>query len=371
MRARYQSGNITLKKRKGPDVWEFRWYEPDGRLRSKLLGTVEQYPTKRDAQRAADALRLEINSELPRAVPITVATLIDRYLGDKVEMGRLAFATRRSYTTYLQNWIKPKWGTHFLEQVRTMGVEQWLRDLPLAPKTKVHVRNVLHVLYECGIRWELIINNPISRVRQGGARLAEPEVMSVPEFHALLSEVKQGPYRVMVILAGCLGLGRSEFTGLKWADFNWHDASLTIGRGIVNNHVGNPKTQARRKPVPLAPELIRVLQEWRGQTPYAADSDWVFASSYNDGELPYWPDSVLKRVIQPAAKRSGLLKVVGWHTFRHSYSCLLRANHTDVKVQQELLRHSNIATTMNVYTQAVSEQKRAAHGQVVEQLLAV
>jgi len=66
-----------------------------------------------------------------------------------------------------------------------------------------------------------------------------------------------------------------------------------------------------------------------------------------------------------------MLKVVGWHTFRHSYSCLLRANHTDVKVQQELLRPSNIATTMNVYTQAVSEQKRAAHGQVVEQLLAV
>jgi len=78
---------------------------------------------------------------------------------------------------------------------------------------------------------------------------------------------------------------------------------------------------------------------------------------------------VLKRIIHPAAKRAGLVKVVGWHTFRHSYSCLLRANHTDVKVQQELLLHSNIATTMNVYTQAVSEQKRAAHGQVVEQLL--
>jgi len=183
--------------------------------------------------------------------------------------------------------------------------------------------------------------------------------------------MKQGPYRVMVILAGCLGLGRSEFTGLKWSDFNWHDATLTISRGIVNNHVGNPKTQARRRPVPLALELIRVLQEWRGQTPYATDSDWVFASSYNGGRLPYWPDSVLKRIIQPAAKRAGLLKVVGWHTFRHSYSCLLRANHTDVKVQQELLRHSNIATTMNVYTQAVSEQKRAAHGQVVEQLLTV
>ena len=53
-----------------------------------------------------------------------------------------------------------------------------------------------------------------------------------------------------------------------------------------------------------------------------------------------------------------MLKVVGWRTFRHSYSRLLRASHTDVKVQQEILRHSNIATTMNVYTQAVSKQKR-------------
>ena len=371
MRSRYQRGNVTLKKRKGPDVWEFRWYEPNGRLRSKLLGTLEQYPTKQDAQRAADPFRLEINSELPKAVPTTVAALIGRYLNDEVEMGRLAYATRKSYVTCLQKWVKPKWGASFLEQVRTMGVEQWLRVLPLAPKSKVNVRNVLHVLFECAIRWEFVRDNPISRVRQGGARRAEPEILSVSEFHAVLAELQQEPYRVMVILAGCLGLSRSELTGLRWSDFDWEGATLTIRRGMVNNHVGNPKTQARRKPVPLAPELIRILKEWRLLSPYASDSDWVFASSYNGGRVPYWPDSALKRIIQPAAKRAGLFKTVGWHTFRHSYSCLLRANHTDVKVQQELLRHSNIATTMNIYTQAVSDQKRAAHGQVVGQLLAV
>jgi len=75
--------------------------------------------------------------------------------------------------------------------------------------------------------------------------------------------------------------------------------------------------------------------------------------------------------VKPAVKRAGVTKTVGWHTFRHSYSTLLRANGTDVKVQSELLRHSNIGTTLNLYTQAVSEQKRAAHGQVVEQLLAM
>jgi integrase len=74
--------------------------------------------------------------------------------------------------------------------------------------------------------------------------------------------------------------------------------------------------------------------------------------------------------VKPAVKRAGITKTVGWHTFRHSYSTLLGAKGTDVKVQSELLRHSNIGTTLNLYTQAVSEQKRAAHGEVVEQFLA-
>src|SRR5207244_197886 len=138
--------------------------------------------------------------------------------------------------TYLQSWVKPKWGACLLEQVRTVSVEQWLRDLPLAPKSKVNVRNMLHVLYECAIRWELITDNPISRVRQGGARRAEPEILSVLEFHALLAELKPGPFRVMVILAGCLGLSRSELTGLRWSDFDWDGQTLTISRGMVNNH---------------------------------------------------------------------------------------------------------------------------------------
>jgi integrase len=67
--ARYQSGSITLKKRaKGLDVWEFRWRDDGGKQRSKLLGTTAQYTTEKAAHCAADAFRIEINSELPKAV---------------------------------------------------------------------------------------------------------------------------------------------------------------------------------------------------------------------------------------------------------------------------------------------------------------
>lgn len=73
--------------------------------------------------------------------------------------------------------------------------------------------------------------------------------------------------------------------------------------------------------------------------------------------------------MKPAAKAAGIKKQIGWHSLRHTYSCLLRENGTDIKVQQELMRHSTVNMTLDVYTQAVSTQKRAANDAVVGQLL--
>jgi Phage integrase family len=60
---------------------------------------------------------------------------------------------------------------------------------------------------------------------------------------------------------------------------------------------------------------------------------------------------------------------IGWHTFRHTYSILLHAYGTDMKVQQELLRHSDIRTTMNIYTHTVSSALREANSKVVRMVL--
>jgi integrase len=72
--------------------------------------------------------------------------------------------------------------------------------------------------------------------------------------------------------------------------------------------------------------------------------------------------------IQPAAKRLGITKRIGWHTFRHTYTTLLHANGEDVKVVQELLRHGSSRITMDVYAQAVTPAKRKAQEKVVAML---
>ena len=69
-------------------------------------------------------------------------------------------------------------------------------------------------------------------------------------------------------------------------------------------------------------------------------------------------------------KRAGISgKIVGWHTFRHSLGTNLRALGVDVKVGQELLRHANAKIILDLYTQAISSQKREANAKVVEMLL--
>jgi len=87
------------------------------------------------------------------------------------------------------------------------------------------------------------------------------------------------------------------------------------------------------------------------------------------GAQPYWPDNLIKRYIRPVARRAGIHKNIDWHTFRHSFGTLLKANGEDVKTVQELLRHANSRITLDVYTQAVNSNKRAAQSKVVRMMV--
>lgn len=92
------------------------------------------------------------------------------------------------------------------------------------------------------------------------------------------------------------------------------------------------------------------LLAWKRETCYAGPEDWSLPASEFRAECRLGRNTLLDRFLQPAAKKAGITKWVGLHTFRHTYSALLEANNEDVKVVQELMRHANISTTMNIYT---------------------
>ena len=114
--------------------------------------------------------------------------------------------------------IRPKWADFPLDKVKPMAVEKWLRDLPLAPKSGANVRSIMHLIFKCAERWELIEigKNPIALVRVKGytKRLTTHRVLTAVEFAGLLPYLKE-PYRTMVIVAQCLGLRVSEIVALQ------------------------------------------------------------------------------------------------------------------------------------------------------------
>jgi len=145
--------------------------------------------------------------------------------------------------------------------------------------------------------------------------------------------------------------------------------TVTIRKSIWKQRVGPVKTKESERVMPLDDTMTADLLAWRAETPYAKDSDWVFASRRMRGRQPLWPGSVMKNHIRPAAKRAGITKHISWHTFRHTFSTLLIENGEDVKTVQSLLRHANPGITMGIYTHAVDSKKRSAQSKVVQMIL--
>jgi integrase len=366
--SRFQRGSLIREKRKGTaDVWVFRYYdEKEGKkkYRRQIVGTVTELPSKRDAEKAVAALRTNINAEV--RVPQTVSELIVHYRDH--ELNRKAFASRENHHVLTKNYIEPRWGSHTLSSVRTVEVESWLDGLNLAPASKTKIKSTFSVLYSHAIRQQWLTFNPISKVRTSSKRLREKDVLTPEEFQALVDQLSVRD-RAMALLAGSTGLRRSEFIALTWADVDVKTMEVHVWRSCVRNRFGDTKTECSRRPVPLHPLVLEALLKWREESLYKEPGDFLFASARLNGKKPLSPDSLLKRSIRPALERAGIVdKQIGWHNFRHSLATNLRAMGVDVKVAQELLRHANSRTTLDIYTRAVSQQKRDANAMVVQMM---
>ena len=170
-----------------------------------------------------------------------------------------------------------------------------------------------------------------------------------------------------------LGLRRGELAGLRWKDIHFEELTVMAQRSVVDQVVGKVKTEASKRPIPIDPFIAEDLLLWYRTTKYNRPEDYVFATDApragkKRGKQPVWLSKVMSYRIQPVAKRLGIAKRIGWHTFRRTYTSLLHANGEDVKVVQELLRHGSARITMDVYAQAMTPAKRSAQGKVVAML---
>ena len=361
-RARHQNGSVVFDKRRG--TWNYLW-RVNGARRSKLLGTKREYPTKAAAWRAAELLRHSLETQVVSTRAITVSTLVEHYRAEKMPQRA---STKRGYDAWIDNHITPRWGDCSLMELQARPVELWLRSLTLAPKSKVHIRGLLSVLWDYAM-WRGDVptqRNPMELVSVKGAsqRVRKPRSLTVEQFQQLLEILGEDVcWRTMLLLAVSFGLRISEMLGLKWKDVDWLGKTLRIERGVVKQIVDDVKTNCSARTMAVADDLLEVLKQWKQTTQFSDSEDWMFASPVKLARQPLSYTHVWETLTDAAAKAG--IGHISSHTFRHTHRTWLDSVGTPVGVQQQLMRHADIRTTMNLYGDAATADMRHAHEKVV------
>jgi integrase len=349
---------VVCNKRFG--AWNFLWFDDVGKRRSRKLGNLSDL-SREQAVKKADALRQELKF-VPQTSALKIRTLIEQY---QVEKMPTRSSTSRVYKLWLKNYILPEWGEQPITNLQPRPVELWLSGLKLAPKTRGHLRGLLHTIWDYAM-WSGAVPvqvNPITLVTVRGCskRTRQPRSLNVDQFQKLVAQLRE-PFKSMALLSLCLGLRVSELLGLRWFDVDWLNSKLNVERGIVNQIVDDVKTDGSRRLMALDQELLAVLRTWKQSSQFVADTDWIFASPLKLGRLPY-SYTGFWRELQRAAADSGI-GPLGTHAFRHTYRSWLDAVGTPIAVQQKLMRHSDIRTTMNIYGAVVTDEMERASSRV-------
>jgi integrase len=432
-RQRFQRG--TLRKVARADnqwAWEYRYQDPTTNKRKSMFLSVEQFSTQTAAERHLEAFVLKLNAENPTLAILepTFNALLDRFIeeeclleikkvrpGERTDgIGELSYSTATSYLSNIKR-IRAKWGTTLITRMKPVKIQEWLKGLDLAPKTKGHIKALIHRLFEKAMFWELVEwqRNPMELVEIRGIskRQKRPVILTIEQFFSVLKLIPQ-PYSMMVLLAQCSGVRVEEVLAIEKPDVHFEKLSLLITRAVVHGRVGIVKTEYSEDELPLDPDLAAILLDWIRQSEADArkaladggieviETDILFPSPVTGRH--YHASPIQQDYIRPAGcclvacpkcgaeagvwcltdspvsngkrlplhderwEAAGKYGHLGWHTFRHTYRSWLDDTGAPIGIQQKLMRHAQVSTTMNVYGNALMESKREANTAVVRKM---
>lgn len=228
----------------------------------------------------------------------------------------------------------------------------------LAPRTVGHLHRVLHRALADALRWGLVARNVCDAVKPPKVQAQEMRALSPIEVRQLLAAAAGDPLQALYVLAVTLGLRQGELLGLRWADIDLDAGRLQVRRSIARlNGQGwleqEPKSARSRRSVALTPLAVESLRwhrqqqlERRLKTRAWEDNGFVFA---NEVGRPITPQNLTQRSFQPLLERAGLPRV-RFHDLRHTAATLLLAEGVHPKVVQEMLGHSTVSLTLDVYS---------------------
>ena len=348
---------------------------------------------------------LKLREEASRGVVASDVPSLGQFLHywlEEIIEPNLAPKTFEKYETFSRLHIIPYLGTKRIDRLQVKDLRQWLNKLSrtcqccvqgkdaarpqekrrccaigkcchgvLSAGTRKDARNVLRAALSCAIEDQLITHNPAVVIRLSSRREPKRKRWSwtVDEARQFLVSARRDddPLYPAYVLVLVLGLRKGELLGLTWELVDLDGAELYVGEQV--QRVGGqllrrePKTETSEAPLPL-PDLCTAALKLRRQQQEAdrdeageawSDTGLVFTTQYG---TPFEPRN-FNRSFDRRIRRAGVSKITV-HGARKTCGSLLAALDVHPRVAMQILRHSKIAVTMEIYTEIPSAATREA-----------
>jgi integrase len=351
---------MSIRKRKwvtrrgeAKEAWIVDYTDQDGDRH------IETFERKKDADARHATVKVNVRQGVHTAPSksVTVAEAAESWV-KRVEAEGRERATVRQYRQHVDLHIAPRIGRLKLAHLTPTKVEAFRDDLlanlsrPLARKVLTSLKSLLKVAKYAHVAAVVSIGKgKRERKLEIGRDIPTPT-----EIKRLIEGAKDTKRRTLFLTAALTGLRASELRGLRWTDVDLKAGELHVRqRADRYNAIGQPKTDSSVRTIPLAPDLLSALKEWKLACP-KGERGLVFPSSTGQTEH----HANMLRSLAPVMIDAGVVDKDGGpkyalHAFRHFFAswCInpreRGGRELPAKVVQHLLGHSSIVMTLDRY----------------------
>ncbi|MEF9983454.1 MAG: tyrosine-type recombinase/integrase [Oscillospiraceae bacterium] len=350
-------------------------------INNPTFNRIRRYKTIRNCtKKEAERLLREFINEIETNTHIEkVSTLLKDYMPSWFELYVKDFispTTCSGYENQINRYILPQLGEYKIQSITTSIIQNWINQLyvkspctnnPLSAKT---VKNIYLNLKNCLDRAEaesIIKVNPCKYIKLKQIHTPEQSVYDLDEVHKLLNLSKGTDLELPMLLEVTLGLRRGELLGLKWKHIDFENSTVKIIDNLVQVKgeliTKLPKTVSGQRTLEIPMEVMEILK-----VKYSAyiSRKLAMGKTFNDGNyvisqfngLPYKPDSFTQKYKRFLKQNN--FREIKLHSLRHTNATIMLQSGISAKVAQARLGHSDVSTTLNIYSHVLTSMDKEA-----------
>lgn len=383
--------------------YKYRFKDASGNLKTVYawrLVETDRTPAGKKHSESLRELEKQIKKDLEDGIVVSRKLTFDDYFSEHIELRVLKQSTKTNYKYMYNKYIKPVLGNMQIKDITYTTIKKLLKSLirdGFKPNSVEIIYTIIHPVFDDAVRDNLIRNNPSDKIM---VDIKKGENWEKEKKHALTEQEQKAfvdflansdTYNHWLPLFTCLlgtGCRIGEMLGLTWADCDFKNGIININHNLIYRqqdsgkcefHITTPKTTAGTRVIPmfqsvrkaLMQERLKQMQHGFCKNEIDGYKGFVFTNRYGEVMTPHNVNRAIERITrdynaaetalaETENRKPVLLPHFSAHILRHTFCTRFCENETDLKLIQEIMGHSDISTTMDVYNESNTARKQAS-----------